>query len=359
MPAHSIDSAGVPIRVREVGWLGAERIACELRAAAAGCSLPMYHRSQWASAVRSDGQFFVAEGLQGQCLGAMALETAPSRALPGSYILRVQRFGPGVHKEACAAMLAALRHYASVRPRVLRLHVELYSLGGVDRLADAAVQAGFRINTRGRCYDRTSVVSLGPPDDMFARLHATARQNVRAISRHPVEVRLISDCRWIPRLDELLSMTLRRTGGKPVRHPWEAVIAHASCQPRQSRIAGLFWKGVEGPSSLLAFAWGCMHGDHAHYSTAASARLPDLRISLGYALVWDLMQWAHSCGGKLFDLGGITTGSDAQDDPLAGISRFKRFFKGKEIVVGMEVVYEPNPVMAWIAGQTSRLQSAR
>jgi lipid II:glycine glycyltransferase (peptidoglycan interpeptide bridge formation enzyme) len=96
----------------------------------------------------------------------------------------------------------------------------------------------------------------------------------------------------------------------------------------------------------LAFAWGCVHGRVAEYSESGSSRPDDMKVSTSYALMWDLMSWARQSGAQVFDLGGVTEGNVDSDDPLGGISDFKRFFSQREIEVGQQWLLEPHPARA-------------
>jgi hypothetical protein len=144
----------------------------------------------------------------------------------------------------------------------------------------------------------------------------------------------------------------------PARHAWAEILALSEERPELSRVVGLFRSDRDGPTGLLSFAWGCHHGDHAHYATAASTRRTDLRIPMAYPLAWDLMLWARRNGATTFDFGGITMGSSGGDDPLGGISDFKRRFTDRVVEVGEEWIFEPSPWRAraarWVSAAVRR-----
>jgi lipid II:glycine glycyltransferase (peptidoglycan interpeptide bridge formation enzyme) len=116
--------------------------------------------------------------------------------------------------------------------------------------------------------------------------------------------------------------------------------------PHLSRIAILERTDRDGPGAVLAFAWGCMQGRVAEYSESGSTRPADMKVSTSYALMWDLISWARRSGAHVFDLGGITEGDRDSDDPLGGISDFKRFFSQREVEVGQQWLFEPHPARA-------------
>src|SRR5262249_47314031 len=208
---------------------------------------------------------------------------------------------------------------------------------------------GFR-RAESRRYTITPVVDLTPGEDaVFASLSTTARQNIRAASKHPVAVRLITDEAFTPRLGQLEAENRRRTGGPYRPRDWRAVFGPSNAHPELPRLVGLFRTDAAAPACLLAFAWGCHHGDHGQYLAAGSTRQTALRVPLGYPLVWDLLVWARRNGGGWFDLAGITQGHQGSADPLGGISDFKRRFSKTLVEVSEEWVLEPHPVRAFLA----------
>ena len=90
-------------------------------------------------------------------------------------------------------------------------------------------------------------------------------------------------------MQHLGAETMSRTGGHCPTRDCTRLIHLAQPAPNLCRIAGLFRTDPHTPSSLLAFACACFHRDYAHYDAAASTRLPDLHIPLGYTLAWDLL----------------------------------------------------------------------
>jgi lipid II:glycine glycyltransferase (peptidoglycan interpeptide bridge formation enzyme) len=124
--------------------------------------------------------------------------------------------------------------------------------------------------------------------------------------------------------------------------------------PELSRIAILERTDQTGPERVLAFAWGCMHGEVAEYSESGSTKSNDLKVSTSYALLWDLIRWARAGRARWFDLGGVTSGATHSDDPLGGISDFKRRFSKREVEVGQQWELYPHPARAKVATFLSR-----
>lgn len=335
-----------------------EREQCERSLMEGGVALPMSHRGAWARVCGDGGSWFVGVADPHGCWrGGFGIEIHRSRTLPGYQVWRVQRFGWMLPRDVRDAALEALTALARRSRRVLRVHVEAFSPDSavLEDIVKTAAELGFKRVPRPRCYEETVTVDLaGDEAALFASLHRTARQNIRVLQKHPVVVRMVADGLLCDRLDALWRETLARTGGRLRSRNWRAIIDFSVRNPTLSRVVGLYRTDVTGPESLLAFAWGCNHGDHVQYCAAASTRRTDLRIPLGYAPAWDLIRWAKDQGASWFDFGGISAGRLGTDDPVGGISDFKRYFSRVVTRVGEEWAYEPH---AWSA-RLGRVASA-
>lgn len=350
----------------ESGWrftlvpqLGPERALLEWRASAAGYSLPMTHLAEWARSQRLSQWYLSVEDAQGRCRGGVAIQSARSRAVPGFRILRVERLGGGVDHAAFPALIRALAAIGRAIPRVLRLHLELFSEreGVLDRHSGLARESAFIPAPIPRCYAVTSLIDLRTElDSVLMGFHRTARQNIRAAGKLPIEVRPVDTGESSRILNRLLGETLARTGGRHEVHDWSKILRYSRMYPDRSRVTGLYLRGDSERDRLLAFAWACAHGDHVQYATAASTRATPLRIPMAYPLAWDLIQWAHGLGASFFDFGGLSAGSHASGDPLGGISDFKRSFRGATCRVGAEWVLEPNKLAARAERIVTRLK---
>jgi hypothetical protein len=318
----------------------------EVAALQAGLPLTLPQRREWdAVALAQQSCMIAATGPHGELRSICVARIYDSRALPWHHVVRIERLAaePG---EALAAAMWGVRTWAARIPRIIRVHVETYDASGaaLPDLAAAAEIAGFRRWNAPRIYGRTVTLDLTADEDViFSGLHATGRRHVRSVERHPVEVRVVDSDFPTDILDGLLRETLERTGGVPARHAWAEILALSDRRPELSRVVGLFRSDKPGPEGLLSFAWGCHHGDHAHYATAASTRRSDLRIPMMYPLAWDLILWARRNGARTFDFGGISMGRAGGEDPLGGISDFKRRFTDRVVAVGAEWVFEPSP----------------
>jgi hypothetical protein len=296
----------------------------------------------------------------GVCRAAFAIESSASRALPGHRLLSVARFGlytGGLDESAMNEGVAYLATLAREDRSVLRASAEIFALDEESRRFTAEVLArnGFFRVPPSRTYERTLVLDLAPTEQqLFAGLHKNARQGIRSVTRFPVKVSTATSLSLAERLQQLSDETRARTGGAQRLLDWNAIIEMSAKAPQLSRIAVLERTDRPGPDRILAFAWGCLHGDVGEYSESGSTRADDLKVSTSYALLWDLISWARKGGAHTFDLGGITSGITHSDDPLGGISDFKRRFSQREVEVGEEWELVPRPRRAMVAGIMSR-----
>ena len=258
-------------------------------------------------------------------------------------------------------MLEWLVRMAKSDHSVLRITVEVFSLEAELRqmTARALERSGFSRVHATRSYERTLLLDLSPSEEaLFAGLHKNARQGVRNITRYPVRVTTVSSTELAPRLQQLADETRGRTGGSRREIDWESMIELSARAPQVSRLSMLQRTDSNSPESVLAFAWGCMHGKVAEYSESGSIRSPDMKISTSYALLWDLILWARRGGASYFDLGGITSGATHSDDPLGGISDFKRRFSQNELDVGEQFELVVRRRRASVAALVSRVAEA-
>jgi hypothetical protein len=341
-------------RVTLLRGASSTRERLEQRLREVGRGLPLPHRSSWVSVQErpNDHWLLCVQDEAGQSCGAVGVQMSASRALPGHRLLRVERFGPGIPPSAHEATLQVLVSLAHRDRRVLRLYVESLAFEQKERVAleSSLETAGFARVPSPRCYEHTLILPLDEDEEsILGSFTPKVRQNLRNCAKYPVHVAPVVDPAHFARLDEIAAETFARTSGRYTPVEWSRIAAVGAREPEASRLVGLYRTDEEGAGGLLAFAWGCGHGDHAHYSHAGSTRGGDRRIPLIYPLIWDLIVWAKRSGARFFDLGGVTAGTRVSDDPLGGISDFKRYFKPRLVQVGAEWSYEPRPRRAQAA----------
>jgi len=319
----------------------------------AGIRLPFSHRLASAELESHPGPlFFMIRDAYGTPRGMFAAQRQLSRAMPGHFLLRVERFGVPLPADVQAVGVRALADLSRAIPRILRTYLGVFSPDQSVRqgIAFHAEAVGFRRSPAPRGYDNTILVDLRPDEDeIFASFQSKTRRDIRAATKFPVTVRPIEEAELAGRLDSLVNEVFARTGGDSERQNWIDIIRFSARHSELSRLVGLFRTDIAGPESLLAFAHGLHHGDHAEYSTAAATRNTDIRVPQTYVLAWDMMRWAKQHGAAFFDFGGVTPVTSDGSDPLQGISAFKRYFSKAEFAVGEEWVLEPNRLKAKLA----------
>lgn len=332
--------------------LGPERAAAEFALERAGILLPFQQRATWQRLDGSSSSILLIARESAGPVGAASLTIGNSRALPGHKIYRVERLAsaalPGVNDALVSAIAAIGRRDL----RCLRVVVDVFERSGEARrlLGRSLSRAGFEPAPVPRLYSQTAAIDLNRSEaEIFAGLHATARRHIRSALKHDLQIRAIDRLEWAAQVRELSRTTFHRTGSSHQDPPWEGIIALSAEQPTVSRLVGVFAPQDLGGETLVSYAWGVAHGSRAAYESGGSIRHPSLgNLPVGYAALWNLIVWARErTTASWFDLGGITSTSD--DDPRAGITRFKRYFSREVVDVGEEWRFAPHRARAAIA----------
>ena len=346
------------VRPDEARWAHVERAL-----GAAGCPLA-FEASSGARPdfedARRDRLLFAIEDDAGVPVGAFCVlrRMAPAPAV-GHWLLHAELHAASIPESAWSVTVDAVRRLA-LDARVLRLTVNVFS-----RAPDELKGLGTRLEQHGLVrtadvegYAQTLIVDVSEGlDATFAGLHRSARRNVREIDRRPLTLREIDDPCWVDRMHQLSTETLARTGGHYAPVDWDARIELSQCSPGVARLVGLFHDDRNGRDALLGFAYGRWHGDHADYADSASAADVGVRVAIAYPLVWDLIRWSTELGASWFDLGGVTLGTEVDaDDPLGGISDFKRFFSRDLAEVRQTWLMPPHTLRARLAQAAARMR---
>ncbi|HET9440573.1 MAG TPA: GNAT family N-acetyltransferase [Longimicrobiales bacterium] len=331
----------------------------EAQLRARGVALPFASHAAVAALSELSPAFFIAIlNAKGECVGGFAAQARRAPLLRGHQLLRVEQLGSNVPLEAADAALAAFRKWIEAQRRVLRLSIDVFSFDAERRRSMSATLArhGFRRSPFANGYTETAVLELSPDEDeLFGALHHSARRKIRQVEKRGLQIRTVDDASYHDRMNELMHETYARTQGNIPERNWRERMALSRTDPDRSRIVGLFLPEQAGPQSLIAFAWACHGDDHVYYSEAASTRATgEHRVAVAYGLMWDLILWAKRTGARLFDLGGITHGTHDDDDPLGGISDFKRYFSRQTLEVREEWVLDSHSLRAAAVGALHR-----
>lgn len=314
---------------------------CQEALLGAGVPVPLQHRSEWLeNLVDADHRYVcVRDASSGEWRCGFPVELTETRSLPGHTLARVTRFGYGRSREALSAALEGLSLWTGEEDRLLRTHVELFSPEEETRgfLAGEARRLGFTEVSSPRQYTRTVKVRVDcKEDEILHSFHSSCRRRIREPGKNDFSVTAVHDPRFADRMDQLFRETFARTGGDPPERDWVEHIRFARDHPDLYRIVGTFHPELPEPESLVAFVCGRHNGDHCVYADGASTRAIESNVSLSYAPMWELIRWSRQSGAEWFDMGGITGKAGTEDDPLAGISKFKRYFTEEVLEVGGE-----------------------
>ena len=334
--------------------LGGGREIVEQQLEEQGVVLPFAQRAQGLRMFGyADSTLLVAADQGGSARAAVAIAIGRSRTLPGHRIYKVERFGATESPEAAEQLLSAIADAARADRRCIRVRIELFErdLHLRQRLAHTLKELGFVKSQKPESYVRTPCLDLSPSEDeLFAKVAASARRNVRAPVKRGFELAHLDDSLYAARIEQLTDEVYQRTGGKPRRLPWRGILETSRTTPDRSRVVGLLAPNDRSPTGLVSFAWGCVNGNYVTYEAGASTRHHGVgNLAVAYAPLWNLIAWAKRQGASWFDFGGISEAAHSAHDPLGGIADFKRFFTGHIIEVGEQWILEPRRIRAMIA----------
>lgn len=285
----------------------------------------------------------------GTLLAGAVIVMARSRKLPLFYLGRVHFSAMPLlelGESGIRNWLDALRRLPGA-PSVLSLH--LYSVVEAERVAleQQLARMNFMPEMNARTFHRTLLVPVhGTATERRERLSYAARRGIRQITERGYRVHFVRDPSASARVAWLNAQALHRTGGRPRQVDYPAIIRAAQDDPESSVVLGVYHPDRVGESALVGFAHGYVTGSSVVYASAGTERAADIGSTpLSYGLVAHLMDWTAERGYDLFDFGGITP-ADAIDHPLAGISEFKRKFRGVETQVASDYCVTVRPSSA-------------
>lgn len=286
----------------------------------------------------------------------IGVQFVPTRALPGARVVKVPRFGRGLSKSDRKRAVEAFRDIAD-EARVVRVAVEVYTDDDAEHrsLEQMLASAGFHRAPTTRSYSHTLWMDLEPSEEeLLAGIHRSARRNVRLPARRGFVIEPLGSATSIDNLSALYSEAFESTGSAVPDVDWPGWLALRERRPDLVHMVGM---RHEDEPAYVGFAVGVSHGEVAEYHHAASTRRRDDNVPLLYAPLWELIRWAKGQGARWFDFGGITVAEDS-DDPLAGISDFKRFFCRRVVRVGGDWILDPPSVAGRLWKTARRLKEA-
>jgi len=223
----------------------------------------------------------------------------------------------------------------------LRMHCYLpgdNALGAAEKLLR---DRGFEACDR-QAPAKTRIIDLRPSmAEVLAELPTQVRTKVKIKKPEEMSLGLLSSREQIPALQSALKDSFQRSTAEAYNFEFETLFKTLEDSPESAAAFGFFLS--DEPASPKAFISGVASPPLFEYTTAGSRSDARLRkFPFNYILLWRLVEAAKAGGALLFDMGGITDGTP--DDPLAGISDFKRRFPGFELSIGREGVLELSPL---------------
>jgi lipid II:glycine glycyltransferase (peptidoglycan interpeptide bridge formation enzyme) len=216
---------------------------------------------------------------------------------------------------ATAEAIAALVEWARGR-RLVRLRVEPEAGAGLGaELADR----GFAPATAMHPV-HTSIVPLGPEDEMLRSFKPKHRYNIRLAARRGVAVSETGD---VAELHRQHAHTARRQG-----------IAPAALDAYRRRLERLEWCRVyvaRFEDEPIAAIMVCRFAGRAYYLFGGSSGERHRGLMPTYAVQWAAMRAAAAAGCRDYELWGTPPSGDDASHPWHGLWQFKSGFGGHAV----------------------------
>ncbi|GCF06615.1 hypothetical protein KDI_01790 [Dictyobacter arantiisoli] len=184
---------------------------------------------------------------------------------------------------------------------------------------------------------RTIILDLEPSEErLLAQMKEKWRYNIRLGMRKGVTVRVASSLEDVAAWYALLQTTGERDqfGIHDLAYYQRAWQIFAPRDELRLLLA-------EHDGQLLAGIVVVLLARQAIYLYGASSNT-SRHLMPNYVLQWEAIRWARQCGARFYDFWGIPA-TDAEDEAMAGVYRFKRGWGGRMVhyVGGYENVYRP------------------
>ncbi len=304
--------------------------------------LALVQRLEWVRSSPGEHRLLQLRDPQGMAAMQIAVWIDRPRRMPALGRALTPKLGPGTSPEAESIAVRALTKLAREAGDLVSLRLQPYRRDPIA-LRDfeaRARRAGFRLVDPVNV-TRTLLVDLTPgPDQILVDVSKKTRAKIKHKARLQVDIRELTEARYIEQCIAAANASFQRTGGGETRFDFQAAFGLVARHPDRIRVLGLFLK--DDPDRLVAYTIGCRHGEMAEYMSAGSLDHADLRsMPFNYWLVWELLTWAHNSGAHWLDLGGVTDGGPG--DSRAGISNFKRHFTELDVELGRELSLDLQP----------------
>lgn len=246
-------------------------------------------------------------------------------------------------------LIKELMHLCKLHTKLISVRVQPY-MPGTETLESAhklLSPLGF-IEVGPISNIKTRMIDLRPSiEEILSSFSANGRARLKIKSKDAdkVEVKEICNVATIPSLQNALNASFKRSIKKECPYNFLPLFLRATQFANEVVMLGFYLK--EEASEPKAFVTGIGHGCIVEYSVGGSLSDSRLRqFPFNHILMWQLAVRAKKNGSELLDMGGITSGAD--DDALAGITNFKRFFPGFELSTGREMELKLRPVIMYL-----------
>lgn len=184
---------------------------------------------------------------------------------------------------------------------------------------------------------RTILLDLEPTEEqLLAQMKEKWRYNIRLGTRKGVTVRVADSLEDIQRWYDLLQTTGERDQFGIHRLAYYQRTWKIFAPQDTLRVLLAEYNG-----QLLAGIFVTVFAGQASYLYGASSN-EQRQLMPNYVLQWEAIRWARRRGARLYDFWGIPS-TDADDESMAGVYRFKRGWGGRTVqyLGGYEQVYRP------------------
>jgi lipid II:glycine glycyltransferase (peptidoglycan interpeptide bridge formation enzyme) len=223
----------------------------------------------------------------------------------------------------------------------LRVHCYVPGDSALDAAERLLEEQGFEPCQR-QTPAKTRIIDLRPSlEEILSQFSKKTRPKLRIRKPEEVWIAELTSREHIPALQTAVNDAFQRTTHQHHNYDFASLFNTLEDFPETAVALGFFVS--EEPRVPKAFVAGVASGPLFAYIGAGSRSDPRLRRHpFNQNLLWRLLEIAKARGALLFDMGGITDGGP--DDPLAGISDFKRHFPGFELSIGRERLIKLRPM---------------
>ncbi len=184
---------------------------------------------------------------------------------------------------------------------------------------------------------RTIILDITPDETLLlAQMKEKWRYNVRLAARKGVTIRVAETIEDVQTWYTLLETTAERDefGIHTLAYYIQAWRTFATKNEARLLLA-------EYNGQLLAGIFVSVFARQAIYLYGASSN-EQRQLMPNYLLQWEAIRWAKSCGAHSYDFWGIPE-TDAEDEAMAGVYRFKRGWGGRvvQFLGCYEYIYRP------------------